>query len=263
MTDRTIPAGRYMSSPVLAVSPSASLTDVDRRLKHHGISSLAVTDDDRLMGVISRTDLLRAGRRHAVESGSTALLDLPDQRVVEVMSKDAITITTDTPLAAAAATMVEREFHRMFVTEGDRCVGVLSTRDVMRALGDHRIGGTIGEVMSKPVFTVEATATLAAATERLERAGISGVVVVEQDWPVGVYTQVDALRARRFAAGVPVEDVMNSAFVCMPDVTTIHRAAAQALALRVRRIIAVQHRDMVGVLTGIDFARVAARAEVT
>lgn len=259
MTELDQPAGRYMTAPMLSVAASTPLGEVDRLLKFHHISSLGVTDADKLAGVISRTDLLRVARRKAASSGTTALLELTNQAAGEVMSRDVLTIDADTPIPEAAKIMVEHEFHRLFVTDGDHPVGVLSSRDVMRAISDCRIGGTIEDEMSTPIFTVEATDTVASATHRLERAGISGVVVVEDNWPVGVFTQEDALAARRIAAGVPVEDAMNPAFVCMPKTTTVYRAAAQAQALRVRRIIAVHQRDMVGVLTTLDFARVAAR----
>lgn len=248
---------RYMSSPVQRVPPTASLEHTEQRLRDLGISSLAVAEGHALRGVISRTDLLRIGRRTASDRADRPLLELPNLPVSAVMNPDAISVGPFDPLSRAAEHMVKAEYHRVFVTDHERLLGVVSTRDVMRALSDQRITGEIGQVMSSPLFTVEASQTIDVATAQLERAGISGLVVVEDDWPVGVFTQLEALGARHASRETTVEEVMNPAFVCMPTTTPIHRAAAQAIALQVRRIIAVDRRQMRGMLTGIDFARCA------
>ncbi len=252
------PTQRYMSSPVHQLAPTATLQQAADTLRKLRISSLAVTEGDSLRGVISRTDLLRVGLREAVAANSSALLELPDGNVGDAMSRDVLTVSLNDPLSKAASMMVEKEFHRVFATNGERLVGVVSTRDVMQALSDHRVAKSIEDVMSSPTFTVDASESIAKATQKLELAGISGLVVVEDEWPVGLFTQLEALQSRRMNAEVLVDELMNAAFVCMPTTTTIHRAAAQAVALRVRRIIAVRQREMQGILTGIDFARVAA-----
>jgi hypothetical protein len=46
--------------------------------------------------------------------------------------------------------------------------------------------------------------------------------------------------------------------LALETTTPLHRAAAQAAALRVRRVIAVKNRRIEGILTGLDFARAAA-----
>ena len=50
---------------------------------------------------------------------------------------------------------------------------------------------------------------------------------------------------------------MNPAMLSLEADTPLHRAAAQAEALRVRRVIVVNNRQIEGILTGVDFARAA------
>jgi hypothetical protein len=50
---------------------------------------------------------------------------------------------------------------------------------------------------------------------------------------------------------------MDAAMLALEVDTPLHRAAAQAEAMRVRRIIAVKGRRLEGILTGLDFARAA------
>ncbi len=251
----------YMSSPVHTAKGDESLDLVYRRLNDLGISSLAVVDGDRLVGVISRTDLLRVGRLEAGMQKKAQLLTFPSRRVSEQMTTDPIVVSPKDSLATAAARMTAQYLHRVFVVDGDALIGVLSTHDLMRAVRDKGIKGTIAEHMSSPLFTVRADEPISLATDRLGKARITGVVVVEDGWPVGVFTQVDALAARTLPRDTRVEEAMDTAILCMPATSRLHRAAAQAARMRARRIIAADKREMIGILSGIDFARYVASTE--
>ena len=50
---------------------------------------------------------------------------------------------------------------------------------------------------------------------------------------------------------------MSAAMLALPVDTPLHRAAAQAADLNVRRIVAMSGGKMEGILSGIDFARAA------
>ena len=253
-----VPSRLFMSSPVHTVAPHEVLDVVDKSLRQHRISSLAVVEGEKLVGVVSRTDLLKIARRDAGLLPDADNLTLPAKPVSEIMHSDVETLDVDAPVSEAAKRMVKKSFHRVFLTEGDSLKGVLSTRDVMIAIRDKRVKIPISEFMSSPLFTVRGGEPISLATERLAKARISGLVVVDGDWPVGLFTQVDALAAQKMPRDTRTEDAMNTAFVCMPFETPIHRAAAQAATLRVRRIVAVRRREMVGIMTGLDFARCAA-----
>ena len=259
MSNFTMPVNLYMSTPVHTASPDDTLEEVHHKLGALGISSLAVVGSGgALAGVVSRSDLLRVGRLQAGARQQAALLTLPDRPVSDIMTREAITVGPADPVALGASLMVSKLVHRVYVQEGEQLVGVLSTKDVMLAIRDKRMSHPIESFMSRPLFTVRASEPVSLATERLEKARVSGLVVVDEDWPVGVFTQVEALAARELARDTPIEEAMDPAMICMPSDTQIHRAAAQAAAMRVRRIIAARNRDVVGILSGIDFARAAA-----
>lgn len=247
-----------MSSPVHTAAPDASLEAVRDQLHEHGVSSLAIVDGGELVGVVSRTDLLRIARREAGSQTNAENLVFPQKPVSAIMRPDVTTVSESDAVSEAARLMVKKGFHRVYVTSDGALSGVLSTRDVMLAIRDKRVNAPLSEFMSAPVFTVRASEPLSLATDRLSKAHVSGLVVVDGDWPVGLFTQVDALAAEKLPRDTRVEDAMNTAFVCMPADTPMHRAAAQATALRARRVVAIKKREMVGILTGLDFARCAA-----
>ncbi|NIR37179.1 MAG: CBS domain-containing protein, partial [Actinobacteria bacterium] len=107
----------------LALEAEAAL-DID------GITGVGVVDDEgSLVGVLSRTDLLRAAD---AEPGET--FRVPAIPVYELMTPGPVTVEHDSPLDDAARRMLKRRIHRVFVQDGNETVGVLSTRDVMRAV---------------------------------------------------------------------------------------------------------------------------------
>lgn len=257
MSGLSVPVAHYMTAPVHTVHPDVDLVTAQTRLSGLTISSLAVVDGKRLRGVISMTDLIRVGRRQTETGRRTQLLSLPDMSVRKLMSQNVAVVGPADTVAAAAERMVHGRFHRVYVQEHGALVGVLSTMDIMLAIQDKRMKDPISQWMSSPAFTVRATEPISMAVERLEKAHISGLIVVDDGWPVGLFTQREALESRDESGDTRVEHVMNPAMLALDVGTPLHRAAAQAAALRVRRVIAVKHRSIEGILTGIDFARAA------
>lgn len=258
------PVRESMSKPAMVVAPTDSLAEAYQRLLDSGISSLAVVEGGTLVGVVSRTDLLRAGRRSNTtvrHSGDArhVILEFPKNSVGEIMTRDVFTVTGDTSIASASKSMSENHVHRVFVQDGTSLLGVFSTLDIIRALKDQPAKEPISEFMTAPITVVDVEQTVAAAVDKLETSRVTGLIVVENEWPVGVFTQVEALAARELAEGTLVEEAMDPALICMPVSTRMHRAAQQALRMRVRRIVASENRHMRGILSGLDFAKYAAR----
>jgi len=258
MASFTMPLRPYMTSQVHSVDEGQDLKEARRLLKQHRISCLAVTDgNSTLVGVISRTDLLRVGQMEAGGRPDAALLTLPQKRVSEVMTSDVVTVGPEDSISRAAGAMVDRRVHRVFVVEDGQLQGVLSTKDIMRVIREKRINQPIARLMSSPVFTTRAAESLSLATERLAKAKISGLVVLDDRWPVGLFTQREALSARHLPRETPVERVMNAAVLCLDPDTPLHRAAEQASALGARRILATRGQTLEGIITGIDLAQAA------
>lgn len=274
MDDSSPPVQQYMHAPVHTIHMDESAAVALERLQEMAISCLAVVDDtSRLAGVVSRSDLIRAGRAAAAHEPvddisraraareHAATLQLRGVAVARVMTRNVITAVPNQSVKSACQTMIQAGVHRVFVVSGDDLLGVFSTRDVMRVVADARLERPIEDFMSRPVFTVSVADTLARATALLEKAHITGVVVTDSGWPVGLFSQSEALDAHDLHPDTSIEDVMNPSVMCMPASTRLLRAARQALSMNVRRIIAARDRDMVGILTGLDFARAVSQDE--
>lgn len=250
------PVRFFMSSPVATIHVDARLEEAELVLSARRISSLAVVDGSgAAVGVLSRFDLLRAGRLRARTARGDALLELPDQQVHKVMHRDVVAVRPDASVGAAARSMVEHHIHRVFVTHGKALLGVLSTKDVMRAVVAARITVPISEFMSSPVLTIEATDPIGVATDKLAIAQVQGLIVIDAGWPVGLFSQAEALESRDLPTETPVEEVMSYSMLCLAPRTPLFRASGMAASTRARRVLVIEHHELRGILTGIDLAR--------
>lgn len=138
-----------MTPDPICVETGSSLREVAQLLDEHEISGLPVVDDQlRLVGVVSRTDLLRrllegpSEARHdenwldLLTAGSTSKVDLDAARlgvVDDVMSDDAVTALADERLAKVARRMADEKVHRIVVIDKSsrRPVGIVTTLDLL------------------------------------------------------------------------------------------------------------------------------------
>jgi CBS domain-containing protein len=113
-----------MTSDVLTVAPEDTIGEAAQKMVDREVSSAAVSDYGRLIGILTERDLTRAvaGRTHSSEA-----------RVREWMTADPITATTDTSIEDAARTMFDNGFRHLPVVDDERAVGIVSLRDLAEA----------------------------------------------------------------------------------------------------------------------------------
>lgn len=257
MTNFDASVNVFMSTPVHTISEFASLREAEDAIRRLGITSLAVVGDDgTCSGILTSTDLIRAGLHSEGESQSSTLLVSDGRRVAQVMTPFVVTVESGCTLADAAEQMLNHHVHRVFVMAASDIVGVLSTRDVMAAIEDARITLPVSLFMSSPVFTVRASEPISLALQRLEKAQVTGLIVVdESEWPVGIFGHEEALDAGSHPRSTPIEKVMDPAVLTLPDHSELHHVARQALAMGTRRVAVMSKFELVGIMTGIDFAK--------
>lgn len=237
------------------------LTDVARTMHARGISGMPVLDGKgNVAGVVTRTDLIRHGLHHGGRRSQRHVMALPEKLAKDVMTHGAIEIDSSAPLRDAAHLMVDREVHRIFVTEGGKLSGVICARDLATAVRDAGISAPISSVMTSPIVTVDVLTPLSRAIDLLDRVHVTGLIVLADGQPVGMFDQLEALACRDLPGETPIEEVYSAAVICLPDATKLHRAAAHVAQLQVRRVVACKARDAVGVITATDFARFVAFA---
>ncbi len=252
MANFEMPVTDYMTSPVETLRIGDSLIDANAMFQEQGVSALGVVNDAGVLkGVVSRTDILHAA---VFTHGET--FRVPDRPVEEIMQSPAIQVSPDAPLSEAAKLMLKNHVHRIFVSSRGEPEGVVSTRDLMQAVREKRIGTPISEIASDSIVKVAADDPIALAVDRLDASNKHGLVVVEGDFPVGIFDQACALESRRLPPSTAVEHAMNVRILILPAGMGLGRAAEQALVMNVRRILIENPRGLTGIVGGLDFARV-------
>jgi CBS domain-containing protein len=117
-------ARRHMSRDLLSVEPGLSLTEVAQRMVGKDVGAVLVMEGERLVGILTERDVLRAVARGIDESTTVA----------DWMTRDPETLDPDESTEHAAVLMIHGGFRHLPVTENDEVVGMLSIRDLMRVV---------------------------------------------------------------------------------------------------------------------------------
>ena len=110
---------------------------------------------------------------------------------------DVVTIAPTAPLVDAVKLLAERRIGAIIITgPGDRVAGILSERDIVRALADRghaALDDQVGALMTRKVVTCGCGDTIAAIMERMTEGKFRHLPVVENGTPLTVISIRDLL----------------------------------------------------------------------
>ena len=114
-----------MNRDVTTISPEATLADAIELLVTRKISGLPVLDaGEKMVGIISEKDIL-----NFAFSGN-----IRQTRVKEAMSKKVISFSSETEIDKISLAISENKFRRVPIVDGDKLVGIISRRDIIKVL---------------------------------------------------------------------------------------------------------------------------------
>ena len=117
--------GEIMTADVLGLEPAAPLVDAAKRMHERRVGAAVVSERDRLVGIVTERDILRAVATGAI-GGSVA----------DAMTHGPDTIGPDESAGQAAALMIHGGFRHLPVVDGGDVVGMVSIRDLVRVSVD-------------------------------------------------------------------------------------------------------------------------------
>jgi CBS domain-containing protein len=115
-----------MSRNLLTVDPTTPLAEAAERMSDRGVGAALVLSNDHVSGILTERDVLRAVATGPVEG----------THVAAWMTREPETVDVSEPTGQAAALMIHGGFRHLPVLEGDRPVGIVSIRDLMRVVVD-------------------------------------------------------------------------------------------------------------------------------
>ena len=110
--------------------------------KDEDCGMVPVVEEGKPIGVVTDRDVALA---------LASIDDLVNRPVEEIMSKNLITVTTDTPLPQLIETMRSELVRRLLVVDGQQMLaGVISWKDLAEAVPTRTVGQVVNDVVESP-----------------------------------------------------------------------------------------------------------------
>lgn len=117
-----------MSTNLKTAAPNDDLVKVKELLNNNNIHHIPITENDKLLGILSKTDFLAF-----IQKGEDNTDFLQAHRAKEIMTTKVVKTTPDERVAVAVLILLENFFHCVpVVNDDDNLVGIITPYDVMK-----------------------------------------------------------------------------------------------------------------------------------
>ncbi|MDP6979694.1 MAG: CBS domain-containing protein [Myxococcota bacterium] len=156
-----------MATDVHTIAPDLPLAEFEERSIACGVSGFPVVDGGRLVGIVSRSDVIRTlavertyegqlsdeyddaandtldeAAQHMADTEARVGARIARLCVKDAMHTDVATAEPGQPIEQAAKNMLERRVHRLPVVEGDQLAGIVTALDLARLVAEGRLAAT-------------------------------------------------------------------------------------------------------------------------
>ena len=172
------------------------LGEVAKIMLDNGIGSVPVMKDDEMVGIVSKADFVTLAVGIAFDKIT----------VKEIMTKDVVAVAPTDRLVHARRQMMDANVGRLPVIDDDELVGMITSKDLMRAFIDFRKNVPekyqktqikevfVEDIMSSNPSYVSKEMSISEVSKIMMETGYNGLPVVEEGKVVGIITQTDILR---------------------------------------------------------------------
>lgn len=128
--------GERMTPRPITVNEDTSLPEALELMRREKIRRLPVLDKHgKLVGIVTELDLLRASPSPAT---TLSIYEIPyllsKVKMREIMSREVITVTEETPIEEAARIMADNKIGGLPVMRGDKLVGIITETDIFKLM---------------------------------------------------------------------------------------------------------------------------------
>jgi CBS domain-containing protein len=184
-----------MTSDVVHVEIPGNRDDVLKILKRTGISGVPVIKNKKIVGIITRKDLLRKP-----EETQLGLLMTPKPIVIE----------PDMDIRDAAHLLVKNRIRRLPVVEDGHLIGLLSVADLILALAKLKVKEEIKERYTSHSFALWEETPLPVVGRVMEISGVDAIPILDAENHLqGIISERDLIRSSSIEDSVGVSDFSN------------------------------------------------------
>ncbi len=167
------PIQSVMSKPVRTVMDDSSLQDLASQFKHEAVRHFLVTDaSGKSVGVVSQTDVV-------LHQGIEYFLRL--RNIETVLKNNAVTVEAELELDGAVGLMRQKRVDALLIKYNDDEYGILTERDLVRAVARQQTSCSVGELASRPLLSVSPGCSLYRARSLLTQNGVRHIGVRSEE----------------------------------------------------------------------------------
>ncbi|KVF79143.1 diguanylate cyclase [Burkholderia sp. FL-7-2-10-S1-D7] len=185
-----------------------------------------------------------------------------DVPIARLVARQILSCAPATPVREVARRMFAEHCSSIVVMQDGQVVGIWTEHDALSAGDDPReLDRPVGEVMSHPVLTLEASTPLGEAAMKFTQSGVRHFVVVRDGAAIGVLTQTDVVVNQGpefFLHLKPIESISVHPPVVVPEHAALHAVITQMRTQRLDAILVGYDDGERGILTERDVVRLLA-----
>ncbi len=180
-TPESITVEEVMVRDVASAELPGSRDEVLEILKTKHISGVPIVKNNELVGIVTRTDLLK---------------NPEEEQIAILMTRNPITITPDSSIVEAARLILKNNIRRLPVVEDHSLAGLITIADIVGAIARLNIKTPISEYIGNNVISVWSETPLSVVGAIMELADVKAVPILDTALMlVGVAADKDLISA--------------------------------------------------------------------
>lgn len=245
----------FMEESLVHVDSKALIKEAALKMRHHSISSILIKDDDKYIGILTDTDLVRKFASKNLNSAS-----IPASQIA---TKPLITMDVGSHMEEAYECMHTKNIRHLGVTEKDEIIGILSIKDFAnfyhnKISPEIEEKGEIQYFMKGPIVSIDSGETVLEAAKKMAQQKVGCLLVSEGGKVKGIFSE-SALTMDVIAAGRPMHTTLLSTVLVRQLITIDHKrtmsdAYTKMRDNNIRHLSISRENKIIGMLTTKDFA---------
>ncbi len=182
-----------MVRDVASATLPGSRDEILKVLKNKHISGVPVIKESKVVGIVTRTNLLQ---------------NPEEEQLALLMTRNPITISPGSTIQAAARLLLEHRIRRLPVVDEGKLVGLVTVADVVATIADMNIDIPIKDYVEKDVVAIYNETPLPVVARIMELAGVKAVPVLDASLElVGIISDRDVISASIIEDSVEMSDM--------------------------------------------------------
>ncbi|MGP8321018.1 MAG: CBS domain-containing protein [Methanosarcinaceae archaeon] len=186
-----------MVRDVACATLPGSRDEVLKILKDKHISGVPVIKDNKVVGLVTRTNLLRKPE---------------EEQLALLMARNPITIEPGADITDAARLFIDNRIRRLPVIEDDKLVGLVTISDIIGSMANLNITEPIGQYLNNGVVPVWHETPLPVVARAMELAHVKAAPVLDSNLElVGIISDRDIISTSIIEDTVEMSDMSAGA----------------------------------------------------